>query len=146
MRYRPLAQQFFVLFVIASIGLGFCGANDPDALIFKFREDMLAVSFTDSAGAAQTQVYADYAQAKAFADATPGASIALHASGFKWLWLAQGLGAYYFLYFLVLLPLLGIIERPKQRPVSIADSVHKRKSGAPPREGVNPSPQPQPAE
>jgi quinol-cytochrome oxidoreductase complex cytochrome b subunit len=145
MRYRPLAQQFFVLFVLACVGLGFCGANDPDALIFKFREDQLAVTFTDSAGVAQSQLYTDFEAAKAFATATPGAAIAVSSSGFKWLWLAQALGAYYFLYFLVLLPLLGIIERPKARPASIADSVHKRKAASP-REPVNPAAQPQHAE
>ena len=45
-------------------------------------------------------------------------------SGFKWLWFAQILTAYYFAYFLIILPILGIIETPKKRPPSIADSVH----------------------
>ena len=44
-------------------------------------------------------------------------------SGFKWLWAAQFLTFFYFAYFLVILPILGIIEKPKPRPLSIADSV-----------------------
>ena len=60
--------------------------------------------------------------------------------GFKWLWLSQILGAYYFLYFLVFLPLLGIIEKPKPRPPSIAESVRKKHSSVPPA-AVNPVPQ-----
>jgi quinol-cytochrome oxidoreductase complex cytochrome b subunit len=62
---------------------------------------------------------------------TAGGAIEVQAVGFKWLWLSQILGAYYFLYFLVLLPLLGVIEKPKPRPASIADSVRKKHGSAP---------------
>ena len=50
----------------------------------------------------------------------------MRSSGFKWLWLSQILGAYYFLYFFFILPVLGVIEKPKPRPASIADSVRKK--------------------
>lgn len=129
MRYRPIAQQMFVLFVLASVGLGFCGANNPDDLIFKFREDRLSVSYTDTNGGAQSRLFDAFEEAKAFQSSLPptaGAGIEISSSGFKWLWLAQGLAAYYFLYFLVILPVLGIIEKPKPRPASIADSVHRK--------------------
>jgi quinol-cytochrome oxidoreductase complex cytochrome b subunit len=29
MRYRPAARTFFLIFILAAIGLGFCGANEP---------------------------------------------------------------------------------------------------------------------
>ena len=37
--------------------------------------------------------------------------------------LAQFLTAYYFAYFIVILPVMGIVEKPKQRPASIEASV-----------------------
>jgi ubiquinol-cytochrome c reductase cytochrome b subunit len=129
MRYRPAARQFFVIFVLAALGLGFCGANNPDDLIFKFREDRLAVTYTTTTGGTATDLFDDYQQARARQESMPptaGASLEISTSGFKWLWLAQILSAYYFLYFLVILPVLGVIEKPKPRPASIADSVHKK--------------------
>ena len=133
MRYRPLAKQFFVLFVLCGVGLGFAGANNPDDLLFKFREDKLAVSYTNEAGdSVKSPLFDDHAEAEHFLEGLPagaGGAIEVSKSGFKWLWAAQILGLYYFAYFLVILPLLGIFEKPKPRPVSIADSVlHKHKS------------------
>jgi quinol-cytochrome oxidoreductase complex cytochrome b subunit len=34
MRYRPTARIFFVLFVITCVILGFCGAHEPDDMVF----------------------------------------------------------------------------------------------------------------
>ncbi|MCF6292866.1 MAG: cytochrome b N-terminal domain-containing protein, partial [Robiginitomaculum sp.] len=34
MRYRPLAKQFFFLFVLVCLGLGWCGAKLPSDLVF----------------------------------------------------------------------------------------------------------------
>ena len=44
---------------------------------------------------------------------------------------ARILTAYYFLHFLVILPLLGFIEKPKPLPSSIAESVLKGKESDP---------------
>jgi ubiquinol-cytochrome c reductase cytochrome b/c1 subunit len=44
---------------------------------------------------------------------------------------ARILTAYYFLHFLVILPLLGFIEKPKPLPKSIAESVLKGKESDP---------------
>ncbi len=132
MRYRPLTRQFFLLFVLTCIGLGFCGANEPDALVFKYREDKLQVSYTDPNGAEQVKIFDDFNQATQFKTtlpATEGASLSVSQDGLKWVTLSQILTAYYFIYFLVLMPLLGIIEKPKPRPASIADSVRKKSGG-----------------
>jgi ubiquinol-cytochrome c reductase cytochrome b subunit len=133
MRYRPSARWFFVFFVAACVGLGFCGANEPDAYVFKTGPDKLEVTFTDANGHAGSKVFEDFNQAKAFEASLPstaGAGIGVKSSGFKWVTLSQILGAYYFIYFLVVLPLLGVIEKPKPRPASIADSVHKKSAGS----------------
>ncbi|WP_420433766.1 cytochrome b [Hyphobacterium sp.] len=79
MRYRPVAKWFFLIFVIACFGLGWCGAENPD-------NHVLGTPLT-------------------------------------FLVMAQALTAYYFAYFLVILPVLGFIEKPKERPVSIEASV-----------------------
>jgi ubiquinol-cytochrome c reductase cytochrome b subunit len=130
MRYRPMARSCFLLFVVAAVGLGFCGANDPDKLVFKFGPDKVALTYTEGGtGVVKTEVSDDYNALKAKLASLPptaGGSIELREEGFKWLWLAQILGAYYFLYFIVILPLLGVIEKPKPRPASIADSVRKK--------------------
>lgn len=83
MRFRPVARWFFLGFVIACLGLGWCGAELPDDFVFK-----------------------------------TGAH-----SGLTFLWFARVLTIYYFLYFLVILPVLGLIEKPRARPKSISEPV-----------------------
>jgi ubiquinol-cytochrome c reductase cytochrome b/c1 subunit len=71
-RYRPLYRQFFWVFVIVCIGLGWLGSKPPEGNYVLF-----ARIFT----------------------------------------------IYYFAYFLVILPVLGKVERTKPLPSSIAQSV-----------------------
>jgi quinol-cytochrome oxidoreductase complex cytochrome b subunit len=128
MRYRPTARWFFVFFVFAAVGLGFCGANNPDDLIFKFKPDQLAVNYVEG-GQQKTELFDDFNAARARQTSLPAtatASLGISSAGFKWVWLAQILTAYYFIYFLFILPILGVIEKPKPRPASIADSVRKK--------------------
>jgi ubiquinol-cytochrome c reductase cytochrome b/c1 subunit len=74
-RYRPLFRQFFWIFVLVSIGLGWLGSKPAEG----------------------------------------GYVIA-----------ARVLTAYYFAYFLVILPVLGLVEKTRPVPNSIADSVLHR--------------------
>jgi ubiquinol-cytochrome c reductase cytochrome b subunit len=46
------------------------------------------------------------------------------------LWVSRAATLYYFLYFIPILPLLGLVEKPLPRPASIADSIHAPR-GAP---------------
>jgi len=73
--YRPLYKQFFWVFVLVCLGLGYLGAQPPEG----------------------------------------GFVIA-----------ARILTAYYFIHFLIILPLLGLIETPKPLPNSISESVLKK--------------------
>jgi ubiquinol-cytochrome c reductase cytochrome b/c1 subunit len=75
--YRPLYRQFFWVFVLVCLGLGYLGSQPPEG----------------------------------------GAVIA-----------ARILTAYYFLHFLIILPILGLIETPRPLPNSISESV-LQKSG-----------------
>jgi ubiquinol-cytochrome c reductase cytochrome b/c1 subunit len=76
--YRPLYKQFFWIFVVTCIGLGYLGSQPPEG----------------------------------------GYVIA-----------ARILTAYYFLHFLVIMPLLGLFETPKPRPASIAEAVLAKTGG-----------------
>ena len=127
MRYRPMARPYYALFVLACVGLGFCGANEPDKFVFKYAPDTLVLVYTDANGQAGRIVDNDYEALRARLDALSpdaGGAIEVQPSGFKWIWLSQILGAYYFLYFFAIVPVLGVVEKPKPRPASIADSVH----------------------
>jgi len=88
MRYRPLTRWFFIFFVLTCLGLGWCGAKNPDDLLFVMGQD------------------------------AEGNEV-----GFKFLWFGQLLTLYYFAYFLVVLPVMGLIEKPKERPASIEAAV-----------------------
>jgi quinol-cytochrome oxidoreductase complex cytochrome b subunit len=97
LRYRPLAQQFFVIFFITCVLLGLCGAKLPnDPVIPGLDSPMMLDEKLNS-----------------------------------YLWLSRVLTLYYFAYFLVILPVLGLVEKPKETPPSIAESVLKRKPSQP---------------
>ncbi|HMK79621.1 MAG TPA: cytochrome c1 [Xanthobacteraceae bacterium] len=73
--YRPLYKQFFWVFVLVCLGLGYLGSQPPEGGF----------------------VYA-----------------------------ARLLTAYYFIHFLIILPLLGLIETPRPLPSSISEAVLKK--------------------
>src|SRR4249920_82811 len=77
-KYRPLAKQFFWMFVVVCIGLGYLGAQPPEG------------------------IYVIVGRILTFA---------------------------YFAYFLILLPLLSRIEKPRPVPNSIADDVLAKSGG-----------------
>jgi ubiquinol-cytochrome c reductase cytochrome b subunit len=80
MRYRPLAKQFWALFIVSVCVLGYCGSQPADGVL---------------------------------------------------VWVARGATAYYFAYFIVILPLLAKIEKPVGMPTSISAAVlSKSKAGA----------------
>jgi len=125
MGYRPVARQFFLAFVGACLLLGWCGASNPDDPIVPISGDKLVVGYTDSAGLAASRTFEAYEAAAAFRDSQPedaNASMAVEpGAAFTFKHLAQLLTLYYFGYFLVILPLLGLRENPKGEP----DSIHK---------------------
>ena len=77
-KYRPLAKQFFWIFVIVCIGLGYLGAQPPEGI---------------------------------------------------YVIVGRILTFLYFAYFLILLPLLSRIEKPRPVPNSIADDVLAKSGG-----------------
>ena len=128
MRYRPVAKQFFFGFVVACLLLSWCGAENPDNPIIKMGEDKLVVNYTDAAGLEGSRVFEEYAPASQFRDETAAAggtaSLGIEvAPAFRFLHLSQLMTLYYFAYFLIILPFLGLRERPKGEPDSIHHSI-----------------------
>ncbi|HVZ29876.1 MAG TPA: cytochrome b N-terminal domain-containing protein [Asticcacaulis sp.] len=88
MRYRPVMRWFFVLFVLTCLGLGWCGGQEPDDMVF-----------------------------------TLGTSASGDPVGLGVTLLSQILAFYYFLFFLVILPWIGLKEDPLPVPASISEAV-----------------------
>jgi ubiquinol-cytochrome c reductase cytochrome b subunit len=76
--FRPLYRQFFWIFVIVAIGLGYIGSQPPEG---------------------------------------------------GYVIVGRILTAYYFIHFIIILPVIGLIERPKPLPASITESVLAKSGG-----------------
>jgi ubiquinol-cytochrome c reductase cytochrome b subunit len=126
MRYRPLARQFYVLFIIGFLGLGWVGAENPDDPVIKLGNPSWEVT-TTVGGTVSTTPFAEWEEATAYVAEQPASSSAflseVPAPAFTFLWLGRILTVFYFAYFLLILPILGLIERPKAIPDSIAGNV-----------------------
>jgi quinol-cytochrome oxidoreductase complex cytochrome b subunit len=84
-RFRPLMKQFFWAFLVASVLLGYCGAQSVDAARF----------------------------------------------GVPLVWVARLASLYYFGFFWLIMPIIGLVETPKKLPASIAQSVLGDTAAAP---------------
>jgi ubiquinol-cytochrome c reductase cytochrome b subunit len=82
MRYRPTMRWFFIIFVLATMLLGWCGGQLPDDVI-------IPVGKTETGA----------------------------ATGFTVVWLSRILAAYYFAYFLLVLPFL------KEKTLPVPESI-----------------------
>ena len=147
LRYRPIARQFFFGFVAVCLGLGVAGASNPDDVLIPFGDAKLEyVAPVESKDASAelkalaseyggsmsvkkdvaTLRFSDYDKSVEFAEkAGIDAAPSVYQAGFIWLWATQILTFLYFAYFFLALPIIGLIERPKNVPESIADSIHK---------------------
>ena len=131
MRYRPVAKQFFIGFVVVCLLLGWCGAANPDDPVIPALqgEDSLVVSYTEN-GQEATSVYTGggeaYHDAKRFMESLPedaGATLAaVPAPTFLFRHLSLILTFCYFGYFGMLF-VIGLTEKPKSLPESIHKSV-----------------------
>ena len=142
--YRPVFKQFFWLFVACCIGLGWVGAKAPDDIIFgsstvsehyATEEQALAerdrlVAEGSSPNSLQVAQHVDVEANKAYWDVTE-----THLA-FRYIHLGQLLTLYYFAYFLIILPMLGMVERSRETPESIeaafaAKHAHKQAAATP---------------
>ncbi|MDC7683823.1 cytochrome b N-terminal domain-containing protein [Asticcacaulis sp. BYS171W] len=97
MRYRPVMRWFFVIFVVVCLGLGWCGGQLPDDMVFSI-----------------------------------GTSASGTPIGLNYVWLTRGLTLYYFAFFLIIMPWIGLKEDPLPVPASISEAIladHAKKKG-----------------
>ncbi|MEL6977556.1 MAG: cytochrome b N-terminal domain-containing protein [Pseudomonadota bacterium] len=135
--YRPLFKQFFWLFIVTCFVLGYVGAKNPDNPVI----DLSSYSKYET----EDEALAAVAEIRS---ANPDAMISMTQNidfeknvaywevgdqfAFRYIHLGQLLTLYYFAFFLVILPVLGIIERPKRPPETIeADFAAKHPTKAP---------------
>lgn len=184
MRYRPIARQFFLIFVVACIVLGWCGGQNPGRILvpatfsaeLRWAEGgavaeqavrapgasqwaahaeaerqrhtqagatMVAINRTSASEGVARIVTGGAVQARALrassqddlenaisaakaeiGAAAPFFSVERHIPfTFTVTRLSQIMTAYYFLFFLVILPLLGLREKPGRVPDTIAKPV-----------------------
>jgi ubiquinol-cytochrome c reductase cytochrome b subunit len=89
MRYRPMARWYFLIFVLACLVLGWCGAHAPDDPV------------------------------------VPGVTsfILVDSDLNSYVWLSRIATLYYFVYFWLITPILGLKETPLPVPESISAPV-----------------------
>ncbi|MCI4665041.1 MAG: cytochrome b N-terminal domain-containing protein [Neomegalonema sp.] len=143
--YRPSFRWFFWIFVVACIGLGYVGSKDPAIRLieqseeFKFRdpakadEKLKEITTADKSAEAAIQIsYHKEEDGESYMEY----SVKHVHMAFTMKNLGQLLMIYYFAYFLLILPILGVRERARPRPDSIdadfqAKMAKKRKAAAP---------------
>jgi ubiquinol-cytochrome c reductase cytochrome b subunit len=135
MRYRPVARQFFLVFVVACLALGWCGAQSPDLALHKFGEYRAIGDYRSLTGGEEQFVvtgpsreYVEdaYAEARAEVIAAGGLPLAQTIetpAQFKVTQLSQILTLYYFAFFLIIMPVLGLRETPGRVPETIAKAI-----------------------
>jgi len=195
MRYRPIARQFFLIFVVVCIALGWCGGQAPDAAVGPTPQSRATLSWVE--GGEVRDVPINAADANSMQSAVEEAEASLRAAGASIVYVqrsgptqgvargaiggtqehvvvtgssvdaleeqitarkatlpagtpfvqvtrelpfvfnvtrfSQVLTAYYFLFFLVILPVLGLRETPNRVPETIAKAI-AAKHGAKPQE------------
>ena len=145
-RFRPIYKQVFWLLVVVVLGLGWCGKHTPDEVMVDLGKSWDTVVAHVEANA-DTRVLRDqlagikegnWDALKAFAGRVhiePGdfdkfVADPLNRSAFRVGTFSQILTFYYFFHFLVLIPLLGFVEKPLPLPTSISEAVLARKKQA----------------
>ena len=140
MRYRPVARWFFVFFVVVCLALGWCGAQSPDKVIAQAGEFHVEGVFKPAAGSEQKfdatghtleaaeKIYMRKKEA-AVAAAGPGTldTTVTSPAQFKVTQFSQLLTLYYFAFFLLILPILGLRETPGRVPETIAKAINAKR-------------------
>jgi len=143
MRYRPVARWFFLIFVAVCLALGWCGAQSPDKVIGQAGEFTINATYKPAAGGEQTLTATGHtleAAEKAF-EKQRAATVASAGAGeltttvvtpfqFKVTQFSQLLTLYYFAFFLLVLPILGLRETPNRVPETIAKAIGAKRGAA----------------
>lgn len=131
MRYRPVARPFFLVFVVVCIALGWCGGQLPTKAVLPHGDYTQQITYTVN-GENVTYTFAaqdtetlerEIAAATNFGQAIVSEQPVREPFKFTVETFSQLLTLYYFAYFLLILPLLGLREKPGRMPDTIAKPV-----------------------
>ena len=139
--YRPVFRQFFWAFCVCCIALGYVGAKAPSDILFASSTEPQSFATLEEAEELRDQIVA----ADEDAVVTIEQVVEQHVNddgievyeahwevvettvAFRAIHLGQIMTIYYFLFFLVILPVIGLIERPRQPPETIEADFMARK-------------------
>ncbi len=135
MRYRPVMRFFFlVLFIPSCIGLGWVGAETPDKVLYQQGEYTYYADYFEgeelTSISYDTAEERDHAVEELVAAGTEAEAREQAPFQFQMVHLGLFLTIFYFAYFIVIMPLVGILETPRPMPASIAESVLPRAAAA----------------
>jgi len=143
MRYRPIARWFFMAFVVVCFVLGWCGAQSPDKVVAQAGEFTIDATFTPAAGGEQKFTATGHTLEEAHKAFEKQRAATVSAAGpgsltktvvtpfqFKVTQLSQLLTLYYFGFFLLVLPILGLRETPGRVPETIAKAISAKRGAA----------------
>ena len=125
MRFRPTMQLFFWLFVVACVVLGWVGAKNPDDEI-KGWNKTVEIAWVDG----KQLTYKDEKMVPDSCDRAPAATGSdVTTCQVRKAFTVKNLGQvgtfYYFAFFLLIMPILGVFGRVKNLPESIHQAVTK---------------------
>ena len=133
MRFRPIARGFFIIFIVFCFILGWCGAKTPSDLVFTIGHKPEVADLELYAATIGQVMPTGEAKAAFMAEALgtcrlDGATsltkyCIAKPTGLSFYILSQIATFYYFAYFLLILPILGLVEKPTKRPESITKAV-----------------------
>lgn len=78
MRYRPIARQFFIIFFLVCLALGWCGGQNPGTILFKVAPFKATLTWVEGGQVAERPIDAAGAQ---WDDASAAAAAALRQEG-----------------------------------------------------------------
>ena len=135
-RFRPLYRQFFWIHLVVCIILGWCGAQLPSNVLFGSDTQIgiydtrgEALEAVTTAAKEQGLSPEDDFKVEEHVEDNKLEFVASRVDfAFDVTDLSRILTIYYFLHFLVLFPVLGLVERPQSLPSSISESVLGKKA------------------
>jgi quinol-cytochrome oxidoreductase complex cytochrome b subunit len=122
-KFRPIFRQVFWIFVAVCLGLGWVGAQSPDMVLVDMGADTDAIESGVKAATDAGKPAAEIEVIRKSLEASERVSIDVVDLGLT-------LTIAYFAFFLVVLPLLGLLETPLPVPESISKAVLAKKGGA----------------